>query len=192
MSRPTQTDNTFIAAPRRGVIDFVSAPALYPAEDVYVQAGYAAAGPVGYTMAGYPQGPGQPAYMQAPYTVQQPAMPQGYPVTYAGSPYYAYPVAAAPVQALSQPVSQPQITEDSLQQKVDAKIDSIMTAHKADMLSQQISRLTDKVQKLSNHMDQAKPTGLSSSDSDDEMSRRLRKLAAESSRRASADHELKF
>ena len=67
-----------------------------------------------------------------------------------------------------------------------------MNAHKTDMLSQQISRLTEKVQKLSNNIEITKSerTGLSStsSDSDEgEMSRRLKKLAAESGRRASSE-----
>jgi hypothetical protein len=70
-----------------------------------------------------------------------------------------------------------------------------MSAHKADMLSQQISRLTDKVQKLSNSIEHKRSersdltsSSCSSLDSgENEMSRRLRKLAAESGRRASSE-----
>jgi cysteine sulfinate desulfinase/cysteine desulfurase-like protein len=113
---------------------------------------------------------------------------------YTNSPYYTYTVGpnAATEIAARGISSKPSVTEESLQQKVDAKIDSIMSAHKADMLSQQISRLTDKVQKLSNNIEY-KQSGVSSSSisasesGETEMSRRLRKLAAESSRRAVSD-----
>ena len=201
MSRPTHTDTNYIAANRKGIIDFVGAPVntIYPADDMYMQAGFTPIGPSQpvYTMAGYPPGPGQPAgYVQTPYPIPSAATMPGYPVTYTNSPYYTYTVAPnvnADVAQRSIAAKSP-ITEENLQQKVDAKIDSIMSAHKADMLSQQISRLTDKVQKLSNHIEY-KQTGISSSAHDSgetEMSRRLRKLAAESSRRAVSDGQPNF
>jgi hypothetical protein len=200
-----QSESTF-PANRRNVIDFVGAPmplntALYPADDMYMQASYAPVGPPVYTMAGYPPAPGQPpaGYMQAAYPVPLAPLPQGFATAYTGSPYCPYPInAAAPPQDTAQRgvAAQPALTEETLQQKVDSKIDAIMTAHKTDMLSQQISRLTDKVQKLSNNIElsQSERGGLSSSSSDttaggDEMSRRLRKLAAESSRRAGSDSQ---
>ena len=201
MSRPAQPESNMFSN-RRGVIDFVSAPmpmntALYPAEDMYMQANYAPMPQAVYTMSGYPAAQGQPAtIMQAPYTLPVQPMPSAYPAVYTNSPYYQYPVAPA-AQAAGDPsqrsiASQQSITEETLQKKVDSKIEAIMAAHKTDMLSQQISRLTDKVQKLSNNIEykqsSASPRhgGLSStSDSDEsEMSRRLKKLAAESGRRA--------
>jgi hypothetical protein len=204
MSRPVQAENT-ITANRRGIIDFVGAPMntpYYAADDAYMQAAYPPMGPqpMGpgvYTMAGYPQGP-MPgaAYMQAPYTTTLPAAPQAYMQAYAGSPYYSYPVGATAIQEqASRPVAaQSQISEEALQQKVDSKIEAIMSAHKTDILSQQITRLTDKVQKLSNNIeyqqsagDRAGLSAASTDPSENEMSRRLRKLAAESSRRASSE-----
>lgn len=201
MSRPTR-ENSFTSN-HRSVIDFVGAPmplntALYPVDDMYMQASYAPA-PGVY----YPPAPGQatPAYVQAAYPVpltpvQQ--VPAGYTAAYAGSPYCAYPVGAATTlpETAQRGVaaSQPAITEETLQQKVDSKIDAIMNAHKTDMLSQQISRLTEKVQKLSNNIEQkqSERAGLSSTSSplesdEGEMSRRLRKLAAESGRRAASE-----
>lgn len=203
MSRPIQSENNF-PANRRSVIDFVGAPmplntALYPADDMYMQANYAPVGPTVYTMAGYPQGPGQPtAYVQAPYSLPPTPVPQGYSTAYTGNPYYPYPVGATtlPEPAQRGVAAQPPITEETLQQRVDSKIEAIMSAHKTDMLSQQISRLTDKVQKLSNNIEHkscaaSDRSGLASSSSHDpdesEMSRRLRKLAAESGRRASSE-----
>jgi hypothetical protein len=202
MSRPpTHTDTNFMAANRRGIIDFVGAPVntIFPTDDMYMQAGYAPIGPSQpvFTMAGYPPGPGQPAgYVQAPYPVQAPPSLPGFPATFTNSPYYTYSIGpnTAPNLAQQSIAAKPPITEENLQQKVDAKIESIMSAHKADMLSQQISRLTDKVQKLSNNIE-LKKSGISSSsiDSDEtEMSRRLRKLAAESSRRAVPDGQTNF
>lgn len=206
MSRPTQPENHF-ASNRRSVIDFVGAPiplntALYPADDMYMQAGYAPVPPGVYTMSGYPPVTSQPtpAYVQAAYPVPLAPVPQGYTAAYAGSPYCAYPVSAATTlpdtTQRGVAASQPPITEETLQQKVDSKIDAIMNAHKTDMLSQQISRLTEKVQKLSNNIElgkQPERTGISSISSpspvsdEGEMSRRLRKLAEESSRRASSE-----
>ena len=205
MSRPAQPENNF-ASNRRSVIDFVGAPmpintALYPADDMYMQANYAPMPPGVYTMSGYPSGPGQStsAYVQAAYPVPLTAVPQGYTAAYAASPYCAaYPVsAAATLPDTAQrgvAASQPTITEETLQQKVDSKIDAIMNAHKTDMLSQQISRLTEKVQKLSNNIEIQKsertslPSTSNFTDSGEgEMSRRLRKLAEESGRRASSE-----
>lgn len=217
MSRPPQTENS-VTANRRGIIDFVGAPvntAYYPADDAFMQAAYPVMGPpVGppigpavYTMAaGYPAGPAQPsAYMQAPYTPPPgvtASVPPGYVPAYAGSPYYTYPVGAVGSAVLPditqrQVSAQSPITEEALQQKVDSKIEAIMSAHKTDLLSQQISRLTDKVQKLSKNIESQQfatdRVGLSdvsaapSDSQENEMSRRLRKLAAESSRRASSD-----
>ena len=205
MSRPTQSESSYHAN-RRNVIDFVGAPmplntALYPAEDMYMQAGYAPVAPTVYTMSGFSPAQGQPnPYMQAAYPVPLAPVPSGY-AAYAGSPYCTYPIGAATTTATTLPepaqrplaAAQPTITEETLQQKVDSKIDAIMNAHKTDMLSQQISRLTDKVQKLTNNIElrQSDRAGLASPpsiDSDEnEMSRRLRKLAAESGRRASSE-----
>ncbi len=201
MSRPTQSESNYHAN-RRGVIDFVGAPmplntALYPADDMYMQANYAPMAPAVYTMSGFPPAQGQPTpYMQAAYPVPIAPLPPGY----TASPYCTYPIGAASATTLpdasqrSVAAAQPPITEETLQQKVDSKIDAIMNAHKTDMLSQQISRLTDKVQKLTNNIElrQSDRVGLSSStpslDSDEgEMSRRLKKLAAESGRRASSE-----
>jgi hypothetical protein len=208
MSRPTHNDTNYIAANRKGIIDFVGAPVntIYPADDMYMQAGYAPIGPGQpvYTMAGYPTGlaPGlaPPAgYVQAPFPVQpQPPMPN-FPIAYTNSPYYTYAVGpTATTDLAARGVSaKPPVTEETLQQKVDAKIESIMSAHKADMLSQQISRLTDKVQKLSNNIEY-KQSGVPSStisaseSGETEMTRRLRKLAAESSRRAVSDGQSNF
>jgi hypothetical protein len=211
MSRPPQNENTTVAN-RRGIIDFVGAPvntAFYPVDDAYVQAGYPVMGapmppPVGpaiYAMApAYPSGPAQgqtPAYVQAPYPTPVTATaPQGYIPAYTGGAYYPYPVGAAvlPDSAARPVAAQTPISEETLQQKVDSKMEAIMSAHKTDMLSQQITRLTDKVQKLSKNIEYQQCTnslsGISASPSDsneNEMSRRLRKLAAESSRRASSD-----
>jgi len=162
-------------------------------------------GPAMYAMAaGYPPGPAQtptyvqaPAYMQAPYTMPpNPPIPPGYVSAYGGSPYYTYPVGAGviPEATQRQLSAQPITTVETLQQKVDAKIESIMSAHKTDMLSQQITRLADKVSKLTNHIEYQQCVGdraslpdvsVGSSGEENEMSKRLRKLAAESSRRAS-------
>ena len=212
MSRPPQNENSTVAN-RRGIIDFVGAPmntAFYPVDDAYVQAGYPVMGasmspPVGpavYAMAPAfpPGGPaqGQPsAYVQAPYPTHIPTnTPQAYIPAYTGGAYYPYPVGATvlPDPAARPVAAQTPINEETLQQKVDSKIEAIMSAHKTDMLSQQITRLTDKVQKLSKNIEYQQCTnslsGVSASPTDsseNEMSRRLRKLAAESSRRASPD-----
>ena len=219
MSRPPQTENT-VTANRRGIIDFVSAPmntAYYPADDAFMQAAYpvmgahmgppmgAPIGPAVYTMAaGYPTGPAQPsAYMQAPYPPPIPtSLPQGYVPAYAGSPYYTYPAPVLPDLTQRQLSAQTPVTEETLQQKVDSKIEAIMSAHKTDMLSQQISRLTGQVQKLSKNIeyqhwptDRANSSEISATSDDpqeNEMSRRLRKLAAESSRGASSNTGPKF
>jgi hypothetical protein len=196
MSRPTQTDSNYTNT-RKSVIDFVNAPmpmnaALYPADDMFMQANYVPVQAPLYTMAGYPQTPGQPtafmqAPMQAPYQIPVTTTPQGYTAAYA-TPYYTYPAPALPEPAqtsLRTVAPQPSTTEETLQQKVDAKIDAIMAAHKTDMLSQQITRLTDKVQKLSHNIAAERNDTASSTmgSEEGEMSRRLRKLAAESGRR---------
>ncbi len=125
---------------------------------MYVQANYAPLGPPVYTMSEYPQGPGQPAaaYMQAAYPIPLAPLPQGYTSAYAASPYCTYPVGATttlPETAHRGIAAQQPIKEKTLQQRVDPKIEAIMSEHKADMLSQQISRLTYKVQKLSNSIE---------------------------------------
>jgi hypothetical protein len=203
MSRPTQTENNYQHS-HKSVIDFVGAPmplnpGMYPTDEMYMQSNYPPVGPGVYAMAGYPAYPGQQpvSYMQAPYPPPPTPTPQGYTGAFNGTPYYPYPISTAvnapPTNHRNIEV-QPLITEDTLQQKVDAKIEAIMNSHKTEMLTQQISRLTNTVQRLSKNIEfnQSDRPGLSSvstpsSCHENEMSRRLRKLAAESGRAASHD-----
>lgn len=202
-------------------------PQYYPSnEDMYMQSQYPPVGPGAGPQypqtnlyAAYnqpmnqgmmpPQGPAQGQYM--PVQTQFMPMPVPAPMQYSaqGNPYMAsqyYPMPGGPQPdscAKSTINSQSAITEESMHAKINAKIDSIMEVHKAEVLGNQIERLTDKVQKLSNKLDYAqvskesrlqssfdsadcRPVSLSSSSDtpDAELTRRLKKLAAESSRRA--------
>jgi hypothetical protein len=85
--------------------------------------------------------------------------------------------------------SQPSITEDILREKINTKIDTIMESHRSEVLSNQIERLTDKVQALSHNLHAAHarplpaPASLAEPEGDEELTKRLKRLAAESSKK---------
>ena len=132
--------------------------------------------------------PGQEYVNSAAY---YPAMP------YTASPYYTPPIPQPDPASLSS--SKPSISEEEIKERINAKIESIMEAQKTEMLSNQIERLTDRVQKLSRNIEsQPSPTpsryspgdsargeaSLSSSYGDDNISQRLKQLASESMKKA--------
>ena len=240
MSRPPQQEplQSYAAANRRNIIDFVgvpvNAPSQYTYDDAYVQSMYPQTtfpcfqgGPVGAampggqmmgapcqmpgpmvpnTMAPTPMVGGQMpcAYQPTPGGMQQGAWVGG-PYQYMQGPYPTGPYAPGQQQAFmaapyapgaqTDPLAsanQSQITEESLRNKINSKIESIMEMQKADMLSNQIEKLSDKVQKLSHNIEMKstiKATeggSISSTPSsrEDELNARLKRLAAESSRKA--------
>lgn len=120
------------------------------------------------------------------------------------------PVQCQPAAPVTPTISS-RITEDELDHKINSQINSIMAAHKAEALCSKVEKLTDKVQKLSRNMEisQSSPPEVSSrsefspppvhsryapshsiessaSSHDNEISSRLRRLAAESNRRVSS------
>jgi len=240
MSRPPQQE----IQPRRGVIDFVSAPmpSYCSPDEQFMQAQMSAQGYDGgmYTQnypmqaaAGYsPYGnyvsaqiplqaqPNFPSNMQNGFQpLQANLQPNLQPIIQQNlqsnmqqmptpgpnfASNYQYPGTAYPGYTLSSNMqtlsSNPGVNEDSLREKINSKIESIMESQKAQVLSTQIERLTDKVQKLSNHIEinsrmaQASnnissPRNIASSapSGEDNISRRLKELAAESSKLARKD-----
>lgn len=214
MSRPPQYEPNIPMANRRSVIDFVGVPAPQPQyfahEEFALQAGYPPQGPSPYFPAQ------SPASLQAQYAMQLQQYPQYQPNPYMQSAYTPIPVAPMqpPYMASAYLVQQPQdpalqygagvatqrsITEESLRDKINTKIESIMDSHRTELMSTQIENLTDKVQKLSRNIEAQSfteraarssscPPGeaksIASESPDEELSKRLRRLAAESSRRA--------
>ena len=185
---------------RKGVIDFVGAPACYPSMEEAFYAPMQQANPQGiysqYPGQGYPpmmMQPGQPyPGVASMYPGQEyvnsaayyPALP------YAASPYYT-PLIPQPEPA-SLSSSKPSITEEEIKERINAKIESIMEAQKTEMLSNQIERLTDRVQKLSRNIE-GQPSSARSDPSlstpyggggDDDISQRLKQLASESMKKA--------
>lgn len=189
---------------RKGVIDFVGAPACYPSmeEAFYAPMQQASNGQhalyspypnPGYTpMMMQPAGPIASMYPGQEYvnsSAYYPAMP------YTASPYYTPPIPQPDPASLSS--SKPSISEEEIKERINAKIESIMEAQKTEMLSNQIERLTDRVQKLSRNIEaQPSPSRYSPEDSargeaslgssygDDDISKRLKQLASESMRKA--------
>ena len=189
---------------RKGVIDFVGAPACYPSmEEAFYAPMQQQQNPQGlyspYPTPGYP-----PMMMQAPGP-QYPGVSSMYPgqeyvnsaayypaMPYTASPYYTPPIPQPDPASLSS--SKPSITEEEIKERINAKIESIMEAQKTEMLSNQIERLTDRVQKLSRNIeapsryspgDSARgEASLSSSYGDDNISQRLKQLASESMKKA--------
>ena len=119
---------------------------------------------------------------------------------YSGTGYPRYTLSGN-MQTLE---SNPGVNEDSLREKINSKIESIMESQKAQVLSTQTERLTDKVQKLSFHIENnsrmaqnssnvASPSNIASSapSSEDNISRRLKELAAESSKLARGGRDSK-
>ena len=203
----------------------VGAPqsAPYSYDDHLIQSMYPPSGPSPYApmpcapVVGAPYAPLYPSaypatpYMQSAYApglagAMPPTMTPTMPPTmlapgqppFMASPYSQYPTYPPPADAGAgaHVSSQPSVTEESLRNKINSKIESIMEMQKADMLSNQIEKLTNKVQKLSQNIENkaaapparsAERNYVSSSASrhDDELDARLRRLAAESSRKAS-------
>jgi hypothetical protein len=209
MSRAPQYEQHQQISSRKGVIDFVGVPQYsqhYQPEDglqsMYPPQGPYQAGPI-YTSAGYSSaGYSSPGYTQQAY--QAPVYPQptpfysqqAYPQQAYSAPVYtqqAYPYQAYPSQYVSAsctPDPAPaSLTEDSLREKINTKIDSIMDTHRAEVLSTQIERLGDKVQRLSRHLEATHvrpdpgPATLEEPERDEELTKRLKRLAAESSKR---------
>jgi hypothetical protein len=211
MSRPPQYEQHTPLAARKGVIDFVGVPqytAQYQPEDC-IQSSFPPQGP-------YPPNAAYPyTGVQAPYPSVQ--------ASYAAPVYPAYPSPTYPQPAYvhsqyqapypqsqymaahyspAEPVaSHSPITEESLREKINTKIESIMDSHRAEVLSNQIERLSDKVQRLSRNIEASNvrptpsqaslPRSLSplrsaspsiESERDEELSKRLRRLAAESNK----------
>ena len=223
MSRPPQYEQQNLssnAANRRGIIDFVGVPVTsqnnyYP--DDYLQSMYPPPGPCApytaapFTPPPYPMPIGSvmppsvqpmapvpmPMPMQSQYSsAVMPPVPQGY----MAAPYFV-PMQQGETPTAPSVSSQPSITEESLREKINSKIESIMESQKANILSNRIERLTDKVQKLSRNIEIqssiAAPRAASSTESvrhvsdnsSEELDRRLRRLAAESSKRAARANE---
>lgn len=211
MSRPPQQDpfQLSAAANRRNIIDFVGVPvaaqpASYSYDDHYIQSMHPPAGGSLYHPpmlcapgvaspyapaypSAYPALPGAP-YMQSAYPTTP--LPPGQQPSFMAAPYGQYPVAPAAPDGMHVS-SQPSVTEESLRNKINSKIESIMEMQKADMLSNQIEKLTNKVQKLSNSIEnKAAASSTRAAEKsyvgsrDDEVDARLRRLAAESSRKA--------
>jgi hypothetical protein len=126
-------------------------------------------------------------YMQTPYP--QSGFVAGQQAGFMGAPYQQ-----GSADSLSSP-NQSNVSEESLRSKINSKIESIMEMQKADMLSNQIERLTDKVHKLSRNISMnagskgestgSTPISSAPSDREEELNTRLKRLAAESSRKAS-------
>jgi hypothetical protein len=209
MSRPPQYEpNAQPLAARKSVIDFVGVPQYYQQDDAlqspytpqyspYSQQPYMAQT---YTPNPYTPNP----YNPQPYA-PQPYMAQSYSTyPYMQSPY------STPYMSAPEPVAaQPAITEEALREKINSKIESIMDSHRSEVLSSQIERLTDKVGKLSRDL-QTRPcaapatlashsthdpitspnpssayytsSSISSPEHDEELTRRLKRLAADSNR----------
>jgi hypothetical protein len=194
MSRPTNRDkgyleSTYHAYGPNGVIDFVppNLGSAYCEPSIYAQAGF-------------------PGYQQ-PLGYQYPQHPGAYPLS-AAYPHSAYPLSApAPYPAsfpLAAPTCQEEPTRD-LHERINAKIDSIISSHrasaqdqKADILGTQIERLTRKVQRLSasvegkhgmgsleaeDDSEEDKEGRVESRVRDNEIASRLRRLAVESKMR---------
>ena len=172
MSRPSVVEQKY--DPRRnGVIDFVNTPlppqAMYPSP---ISCGYDDP---------YAPGPPTPAYVvHAPGHV---------PMGAVGAPYPHQQFVSAPVPQLhavehpvtvSAPATATRINEEDLDQKINSQINSIMAAHKAEMLCSKVDSLTHKIQKMSHSMDMAKMANSSSNSYDD---------APHSSGRVSSDYE---
>lgn len=145
MSRQTNREkyieSAYQAYGPNGVIDFVP-PSLGSAynESIYAQAGF-------------------PGY-QHPLGYQYPTQ---YPTQYVPSPYMGtqFPLASQPIQPiLPTPLQEEAPNTSDLHERINAKIDSIISSQrasvqdqKADILGSQIERLTRKVQKLSVSME---------------------------------------
>lgn len=213
MSRPPQNDpmQSSAIASRRGVIDFVSVPVnaqhggYSSVDDHYIQSLYPPQGPMAYmptslaAAAPMPVVNGGVVPMPAGMAMAAPYPPTGYvPAPYPAMPsaYMAAPYFVPAMQQQdpngSQPLaSKPQVTEDGLREKINSKIDSILEMQKTDMLSSRIERLTDKVQKLSRNIEAhgaasgyTATESIKSGDEGGELKARLKRLAAESGKRA--------
>ena len=217
MSRPPHLQDQ--APIRKGIIDFVGAPAYYPGFDepaYYPQQTVGSCHPGLYNpmplqqqqqpmpyatmMQGYP-GPVGSLYPGQEYVNSAGYYP---PMPYTSSPYYTPPIPQPEPPSLSS--SKPSISEEEIKERINSKIESIMEAQKTEMLSNQIEKLTDRVQKLSRNIeyshssppssglssgyspDEARaPANLSSYENaggdDDDISHRLKQLASESMKR---------
>jgi hypothetical protein len=170
---------------------FYSPAQQYQANGLYSQMPqYAVPGQYQQPMAGYPMQSMYPGQEYVNSSAYYPAMP------YTASPYYTPPIPQPEPASLSS--SRQSITEEEIKERINAKIDSIIEAQKTEMLSNQIEKLTDRVQKLSRNFappgpsysspSQASmgPESISSSyagqvcGNDEDISTRLRQLASES------------
>ena len=156
-----------------GVIDFIPHLASsYNQDPSYQPSIYAQAGFPGYTNAGFP-GPNT-GYNNAGF----PGYPQP-PLGYT----YQYPCPAPATLAASTDDA------DGLRERLNAKIDSIISTQrsnmrklqdqKTDLLNQKIDSLTHKVQSLSSTITETNADKRLSSLDDAEIARRVRKLASE-------------
>ena len=220
MSRPpnnTQREPNLESMYSRGVIDFVhqgyplNAPYPYPCnEEGFVS-------PSVYTQAGFP------GYQHTSQLHQLSMAPPGYPPSQQismGSPYHVYTDPMVPAQSIQ---AQPHLKVENstdIQERINAKIDSIINAHKTETLSSQINQLNTKIEMLTemqktkaphqlnepyqrsrlssdaydrdtmhrlsrlSEESMASSKKLSSDISDSQITRQLRKLAADSAKRA--------
>lgn len=202
MSRPSVVEQKY--DPRRnGVIDFVNTPlppqAVYPSpvacgyDDPYAHHQYAC------SMLGVPyvQGAPTPAYVMH--------TPGHAPVAAVGAPYpvpqqHFVSVPVPNPHTVEHPVTvsapTPRINEDDLDQKINSQINTIMAAHKAEMLCSKVESLTNKIQNMSRSIDMATMASASSNegprasrgistDYEGAIGNSLRRLAEESNTRHS-------
>ena len=205
MSRPPahqHRDHDLESAYRGGVIDFVrqgrslSAPYAPPYPYAYpMGAPYSEEGcvsPAVYSQAGFPGYPPPAGY------------PAGYPGVASSYPVYTESM-SHPVHTIQAPVKTE--SPDEIENRINAKIDGILSAHRTKnlesqvkmsshkqlALESQVNNLTSKLHMLEMKnirqpsMDLGDPferKGVSSELSDSDITRRLRKLAAESSKRS--------
>jgi len=199
------------------VIDFANAPmphqfsslATCAYDDPYGHSPYS------IPMLGAQVGYGMPPPPSIPVNSLYPMGAPGFIAAQQARPMQSYHTVDAPPPCPSpRPSISAHVTEDELDHKINAQINSIMAAHKAETLCNKVEKLTDKVQTLSRNMEMAQMNNSMSSDfssasnshhshmdssfdeppvhssgrlgvsaREDDISYRLRKLAAESNKR---------
>lgn len=182
MSRPSVVEQKY--EPRRsGVIDFINSPLpphVYPNQIAcnYEEPYMHVQGQYPYPYVGAP-------YIQAPAFGMHPAVmpppPPSIPVNSVYAPMVSNPYQALEPPAPSQaPSVSAKISGEELDSKINAQINNIMAAQKAEMLCGKIENLTNKVQRLSQTMElnQLKSSPVSHDISSEAASRSFKRISS--------------
>ena len=210
MSRPPQYEpNAQPLAARKSVIDFVGVPQYYPQDDALQSPytpQYSPYSPQPYMAQPYTPQP----YTPQPYA-PQPYMAQSYsPQPYMQSPYSA-PYMSAPEPVAAQPAITEEVLRDKINSKIESIMDSHRSevlSNQIERLTDKVGKLSRDLQarpcaapaSLSSHStyspisthapitspnpssDYYSSSSVSSLEENEELNRRLKRLAADSSR----------